>query len=149
MRTILILTFLLTAGNLRAEALQEVNAWRKAYGLSTLVEVPWMTKFAQRKAEYRAARGLKNGHAGPRCPAGCREGTAEATPWWGWLSCCMEETGHYAGAGVAVGDDGDRYMVLLLWGTDGAAPIGRKITPLTGARSTAKLTPNPVRVERR
>lgn len=32
----------------------------------------------------------------------------------GWLACVMEETGDCGGAGVAIGADGQRYMVLLL-----------------------------------
>jgi len=122
-----------------ASGMDEVNYWRTANGLKPFREVPWMKAFAQTKAEYRAARLLKDGHDGPRCPAGCREGTAEATAEFGWLSCCMEETGKWAGAGLAIGADGDRYMVLIVHGLKGHAPIGRRVRPLR----TAHLTPNP------
>jgi len=95
-----------------ASAIEEVNFWRSANGLPRLVEDQVLTSRAQAKAEYRAARLLKNGHDGRRCPQGCREGTGEASPGWGWLACVMEETGDCAGAGVAIGADGQRYMVL-------------------------------------
>ena len=121
-----------------ATAMREVNYWRERNGLPAFVEVPWITASAQHKAEYRAARGLKDGHAGRRHPTGCREGTGEAKPMWGWLTCCMEETGRYAGAGVAIGADGERYMVLQVWGLRGTAPIGRNVRPLR----TAHLTPD-------
>lgn len=129
---------LLIGGVASAMAIEEVNYWRIKNGLPAFTEVPWMTVAAQAKAEYRAARGLKDGHDGPRRPEGCREGTGEATPQWGWLTCCMEETGRYAGAGVAVGADGERYMVLIVHGVYGRAPIGRRIRPLR----TAHLTPD-------
>lgn len=122
-----------------ASGMDEVNYWRSKNGLRAFKEVPWITRAAQKKAEYRAARGLKDGHDGPKCPAGCREGTGEATADWGWLTCVMEETGRWAGAGVAVGSDGERYMVLIVHGARGRAPIGHNIRPL----KTAHLTPNP------
>ena len=127
----------LCASLLPAKAIDEVNAWRKANGLPAFQEDAALTKFAQMKAEYRAARLLKDGHQGPRCPSNCREGTAEAEPWWGWLSCCMEESGKTAGAGVAIGEDGERYMVLVVRGTRGTA-LSRRIRPL----KTAHMTPD-------
>ncbi|MEM9658868.1 MAG: hypothetical protein AAF961_10950, partial [Planctomycetota bacterium] len=120
-------------------------------GLPPFKEVPWMTEFAQRKAEWRAARLAKDGHQGPRCPASCREGTGEATPDWGWLTCCQEEAGTWAGAGVAIGADGQRYMVLIIHGTRGVAPKGRQIG---GGRSrlriinTSALTPDAPVIQR-
>ena len=136
---------LICASSASATAMKEVNHWRTQNGLQPFKEVPWMTKFAQRKAEWRAARLVQNGHQGPPCPAGCREGTGEATPAWGWLTCCQEETGKWAGAGVAIGADGQRYMVLVIHGTQGSAPKGRQIG---GGRSrlriinTSALTPD-------
>lgn len=117
----------LLCGAAVGSAIDEVNHWRKQNGLPAFKEVPWMTDFAQRKAEWRAARLMQNGHAGPSTPPGCREGTGEANPRWGWLTCCQEETGTFAGAGVAIGEDGQRYMVLVVQGTSGSAPRGRKI----------------------
>lgn len=119
-------------------AMQEVNYWRKLNRLPPVVEDPELTKFAQMKAEYRAKRGLKDGHQGPVNPPGTREGTGEATPEWGWLTCVMEETADEGGAGIAVGADGERYMVLVLRG-GGDAPIGRNVRP----HDTSFLTPDP------
>ncbi len=140
-----LLLSMLLASSASATAMQEVNHWRKANGLPELKEVPWITKFAQQKAEWRAARLAQNGHQGPACPAGCREGTGEATPSWGWLTCCQEETGKWAGAGVAIGADGQRYMVLVIHGTQGTASRGRQIGG-GGSRlriiNTSSLTPD-------
>jgi len=127
--------FLLLCVSLTANAtgIQEVNYWRSKNGLKPFIEVHWMTDFCQKKAEYRAARGLKDNHAGKRCPAGCIEGCAESTPDWGWHTCCTEESGRFAGAGVAIGEDGERYMVLLVWGKGGNR---RNIRPLKTAHLT-------------
>ena len=145
-----VLSFLV-ATTAAGAAIDEVNHWRTANGLKPFEEVPWMTEFAQQKAEWRAARLAQNGHQGPPCPPGCREGTGEATSMWGWLTCCQEETGELAGAGVAVGEDGQRYMVLVIQGTKGQAPKGRKIGG-QGARlriiDTSDLTPDAPVIER-
>ncbi len=124
-----------------ATGIQEVNYWRSKNGLKPFIEVPWMTAFCQKKAEYRAARGLKDSHDGPNTPAGCIEGCCESTPDWGWHTCCTEESGRYAGAGVAIGEDGERYQVLLVWGRGGNR---RRIRPL----KTAHLTPDAPRIKR-
>lgn len=147
---VLLLTSLMSS-TASATAMEEVNYWRTQNGLEPLREVPWMTEFAQRKAEWRAARLAQNGHQGPRCPAGCREGCGEAHSNWGWLTCCQEETGELAGAGVAIGADGQRYMVLIIQGTRGTAPRGRQIggrgAPLR-IINTSQLTPDAPRVDR-
>ena len=142
MRALLII--LLINSTAQASALEEVNLWRSKNGLPAFKEDKKLTAAAQHKAEYRAARLLKDGHDGPECPAGCREGTGEAKPEWGWLTCVMEETGTYAGAGVAIGADGERYMVLIVRGIHGHAPNGRQVRPLR----TAHLTPDAPRIER-
>lgn len=97
--------------------LEEVNHWRKANGLPPFKEDKKLTEFAQMKAEYRARNRLQNGHQGPKHPSGTTEGTGETKRGmgWGWLTCCMECDGEYAGAGVAIGaDDNHRYMVLVV-----------------------------------
>lgn len=142
MRTLMLL--LLVSSTASASALDEVNLWRTKNGLSPFKEDKKLTVAAQHKAEYRAARLLKDGHQGPRCPGGCREGTGEAKPEWGWLTCVMEETGQFAGAGVAIGADGERYMVLIVRGTRGSAPHGRRVRPIR----TAQLTPDAPRIKR-
>ena len=136
MRSVVLVLVLNVTAN--AEALDEVKLWRSKNDLPVLVEDKKLTLFAQHKAEYRAARLLKDSHEGPRRPKGCREGTGEARPSWGWLTCVMEETGKYAGAGVAIGADGDRYMVLVVRGSKGYSPRGHYVKPL----STAHLTPD-------
>ncbi|WP_372894520.1 CAP domain-containing protein [Stieleria sp.] len=123
-------------------AFDEVNAWRRAAGLPSFIEDPAMTEFAKRKAEYRAARGLKNGHQGPSVPAGWTEGCGEATATWGWLTCATECDFRYAGAGVAIGADGERYMVFVGRGGSGRALIDPNRYPII---KTAHLTPNPLR----
>ena len=146
----LMLTLLL-ASTASATAMKEVNYWRTHNGLKPLKEVEWMSKFAQRKAEWRAARLAKNGHQGPACPAGCRDGTGEATADWGWLTCCQEESGAWAGAGVAIGADGERYMVLIIHGSHGSTPRGRSIGGRgSGMRiiNTSRLTPDAPRIPR-
>ncbi|MCA9027439.1 MAG: hypothetical protein KDA86_19680 [Planctomycetaceae bacterium] len=140
----IVMLVLLVSSTAHASALEEVNFWRTKNGLPALKEDKELTAAAQHKAEYRAARLLKDGHQGPTCPAGCREGTGEAGPEWGWLTCVMEETGTHAGAGVAIGADGELYMVLILRGTQGHAPLGRQVRPL----STAHLTPDAPRIAR-
>jgi hypothetical protein len=142
MRAVMLL--LLLSSTAQASALQEVNLWRTTNGLPAFQEDERLTAAAQYKAEYRAARLLQNGHQGPPCPPGCREGTGEATAEWGWLSCVMEESGTYAGAGVAIGADGQRYMVLMVRGTQGYAPSGRQVRPLR----TAHLTPDAPQIPR-
>ena len=121
-------------------AFDEVNAWRRAAGLPVLIEDPQMTRFAQMKAEYRAQRGLKNGHQGPSNPSGWTEGCGEATSRWGWLTCATECDFRYGGAGVAIGADGERYMVFVGRGGSGRALLNPNQYPII---QTAHLTPNP------
>ncbi|MDM4015169.1 CAP domain-containing protein [Roseiconus lacunae] len=111
-------------------AFDEVNAWRRGAGLPQIAEDPAMTAFAQKKAEYRAARGLKNGHQGPSVPAGWTEGCGEATASWGWLTCATECDFQYGGAGIAIGRDGERYMVFVGRGGSGRALINPNRYPI-------------------
>ncbi len=129
----------------RADAMDEVNEWRRRSGLPQFVEDPQMTKFAEMKARYRAERNLRNGHQGPTAPAGWHEGTGEATPTWGWLTCEMESDFKYAGAAMCVGRDGTRFMVLVCRGGTGRALLPRQNAPV---HDTSYLTPNPPRVGR-
>lgn len=142
MLSIALITFV---ENSAGDAMDEVNEWRRRSGLRPFIEDPAMTQFAQQKARYRAANHLRNGHQGPRPPAGWHEGTGEATANWGWLTCEMESDYTYAGAGVCVGRDGTRYMVLVC--RDGS---GRALLPRQGApvHSTSHLTPHPPTVDR-
>jgi hypothetical protein len=56
----------------------------------------------------------------------------------------MEEDATHGGAGVAIGDDNERYMVLVVRGGSGIAPRGRNVRPI----ATAHLTPNAPRMRR-
>jgi hypothetical protein len=144
MKWLLVMTIVLTTQAVAsADAMDEVNEWRKLCGLPPLIEDPAMTKFAAMKARYRAQRNLRNGHQGPRPPAGWREGTGEAYAVWGWLTCETESDFKYAGAGICVGADGTRFMVLVCRGGSGRALLPRQNSPV---HNTSHLTRNPPRV---
>ncbi len=130
-----------------SEAWAEFNEWRRLCGLPQIKESPEMTAFAQNKANYRAFYRLKNNHAGPKAPDGWREGCAEAFPFWGWLSCRQEEDALEGGAGLAVGLDGERYMVLVLRGGSGRCLLatGRDNTPV---HDTSYMSKRPWRIPR-
>lgn len=142
-RLLLVSVFAMTATVFaHGGAFDEVNAWRRGAGLPQLMEDPAMTKFAQAKAQYRAARGLKDGHQGPSVPSGWTEGCGEAKASWGWLTCATECDFQYAGAGVAMGADGERYMVFVGRGGSGRALIDPNRYPII---KTSHLTPAPAR----
>jgi hypothetical protein len=129
-----------------ADGMDEVNEWRRRTGLPRFVEDPAMTRFAEMKARYRAQRNLRDGHQGPTPPAGWHEGTGEAKPSWGWLTCESESDYQYAGAAVCVGADGTRFMVLVCRQGSGRALISRHRAPV---HDTSSLTPDPPRVDGR
>lgn len=118
-------------------AIEEVNHWRRANGLPEFIEDAVLTQFCQHKAEYRALNGLRNGHDGPKPPGGCVEGTGEASHEWGWLTCAMEDSGTHAGAGMCIGWDDERYMVLVV------RPPGRRLLSHVTPIDTSHLSPNP------
>lgn len=118
----------------------EFCEWRRLAGLPQIRHDEDMTLFAQGKARWQAERGLDGGHDGPGCPSGWREGTAKAAKSWGWLTCCQEEDAAYGGAGMCVGRDGERHMVLVLRGGTGRPLIPRRRIPVF---KTAHLSPNP------
>ena len=144
MRLAALATIIVTlVATVNADGMAEVNEWRRRSGLPPFVEDPRMTEFAKMKARYRAERNLRDGHQGPKAPAGWHEGTGEATSSWGWLTCEMESDFKYAGAGLCVGRDGTRYMVLVCRGGSGRALVPRQNSPV---HNTSHLTPNPPRV---
>ena len=120
-----------------ADGWAEFCEWRRRMGLPQVQQDPAMMAFAQNKANYQASR-LISGHAGPRTPAGWREGTGNAAASWGWLTCCMEEDARFGGAGMAYGRDGQRYMVLVVRGGSGRALVRRRNLPTF---NTSHLTP--------
>ncbi len=131
------------AATASADGMAEVNEWRRRCGLPPFLEDPTLTEFALAKARYRAERNLRDGHRGPKPAATWHEGTGEASPSWGWLTCEMESDFKYAGAGVCVGSDGTRYMVLVCREGSGRALLARQNAPV---HNTSYLTPNPPRV---
>lgn len=126
-----------------ADGNAELAEWRRRVGLPRFTVDANLTRFAQMKAEYRAKRGLKDGHQGPRNPPGTREGCGEASAHWGLLVCSMEEDFTHAGVGIAIGGDGERYMVAVFRGGSGRALIPRQNIPI---HNTSYLTPNPPRM---
>jgi hypothetical protein len=144
MRLLIIVAVLMTvATSVQADGMDEVNEWRRRTGLPLFIEDPEMTKFAQMKARHRAENNLRNGHQGPKPPARWHEGTGEASSLWGWLTCEMECDFTYAGAGLCVGKDGTRYMVLVCRGGSSRPFISRRSVPV---HSTSHLTPKPARI---
>ena len=137
---LLVIALVFSTGTAFGDGMDEVNEWRRRSGLPVFIEDPAMTQFAAMKARYRAERNLRDGHRGPSAPAGWHEGTGEAQPMWGWLTCEMESDFKYAGAAMCVGVDGTRFMVLVCRGGSGRALIGRQGAPV---HKTAYLTPNP------
>lgn len=110
----------LTSGFAQADGLAEVNAQRARAGLPPLTPDAEFQRFAQGKAEWQAARGIClsngfNGHEGPAVPTRGAEGTGHASHDWGWVTCRMWTRGSWpAGAGLAIGTDGKRYMCLVI-----------------------------------
>lgn len=117
------------------EALDEVNAIRKANGLTPYVRDESLTKAAARCAAARAARFLF-GHTENDfafVPAGARADAAGCAAWYpseGWGSCAMFDDYQFAGAAWVMGADGRRYMHLYVRGGSGAH-IGQRV-PLNG-----------------
>jgi hypothetical protein len=104
------------------DALDEVNAARAARGLPPFARDPGLTSAAQAAADHRAQYFIA-GHIGGGMgdfgflppgiwadAAGC--GAMEAS--WGWNTCCTYEHYQSAGAAVAWGRDGRRYMHLFV-----------------------------------
>jgi hypothetical protein len=131
-----------------AGAFEEVNEWRRRTGLPAFKMDKKMMEFARTKARFRALNDLRDSHTGPRnlpLPAGWCEGTGEATPEWGILTCCLEEDHIFIGAHVVVNSTtGLRYMVLVLRGGSCRALIPRNNIP---TYNTSYLTPKPETVK--
>lgn len=106
------------------DAWAELTAQRAHFGLPPMVEDSQLSAWAQMKAEWQAARGVGlhsggNGHEGPNCGVGYTEGTGCLEPAAGWATCAFKSAGSpVAGAGLALGTDGRRYMCLVIRGTN-------------------------------
>jgi hypothetical protein len=123
MKTIIfgVCVLLAVAGRASAweDALDEVNAARKARGLPAYARDDNLTRAAAGCAEFRAVR-LMAGHTSndfAALPAGAMATAAGCAAWepgLGWGSCCTYERYTYAGAAYEVGRDGKRYMHLFV-----------------------------------
>lgn len=100
-------------------ALAEVNATRATRGLPPFLEDASLTAAAVDAANFRAGQ-LIAGHTAndfAYLPAGARAdaaGCAAWTPDWGWGACATYDNFTHAGAGIAFGTDGRRYMHLFV-----------------------------------
>lgn len=100
------------------DALDEVNATRKANGLPPFTRDDGLTTAALQCSAYRASRGIE-GHVNDFSfvPAGSSASAAGCAAWpqgMGWGSCCTYENWRHAGAAYCVGSDGRRYMHLFV-----------------------------------
>lgn len=101
------------------DALDEVNAARAARGLRPYILDGRLAEAAQLAAQYRAERRIA-GHTSNDfgfLPVGSDATAAGCAAWpseLGWGACCTYEAWTYAGAAVAVGPDGQRYMHLFV-----------------------------------
>jgi len=124
-----LLLFLATIqGEAWGGAWAELNAQRAHLGLPPMIPDEEATRFAQMKAEYQAARGIRgfhpdsarrtgmSGHEGPSFHRPHVEGTGCSRDGY-WMTCAMRSLGQpRAGAGMATGRDGSRYYVLIVLG---------------------------------
>jgi hypothetical protein len=100
-------------------ALAEVNATRALRGLPPFIEDAGLTAAAVSAANSRAAQ-LIAGHTAndfAHLPADCSADAAGCAAWepgLGWGACCTYEQFTYAGAAIALGSDGRRYMHLFV-----------------------------------
>lgn len=149
MRYLIATACLLLCSIANGEPFAELNAQRAHFGLPPLIEDAELTRFAQMKAEWQArykvnlARGY-NGHEGPSGPGGCTEGTGQVDPMWGWATCAVWIKGVYrAGAGIAIGDDGKRYMCLIVRCPNNAPEVSSNDRNML---DTSHMTPNAPRI---
>lgn len=136
-----------------ADSFEEMNAQRANLGLAPLIRNEDLMKAAQYKAEWLAAHQIKagrdywqhrnpDGSFGPMIGAGYIEGIGAQDPGAGWCSCAMRTIGqHEAGTGLAIGEDGIRYMVLFVKGRN--LPETNVVRPLV---NTSWRSPNAPRI---
>ena len=151
MRWTAVLTLLLCTYAVAGTPLDECNAQRAHYGLPPLVEDARLSEWAQCKAVWQAAHDVSlangyNGHEGPQLGMGYIEGTGVLDPDAGWGTCAFRVEGSWpAGAGLAIGANGKRYMCLILR----ISNEQYRERPTVGALSnTSPMSPDPPRVPR-
>lgn len=139
-----------TLSTAHAKAMEEVNAQRANFGLPPLVEDAALSQWAQQRAEYFARHHISiyngyNGHEGTSPGPGYVEGGGalpKSSPQDAWCSCAMRTVGNFqAGAGVAWGSDGVRYMCLVI-----RAPSTRDGGLRRPLVATSHLTPEAPRI---
>lgn len=119
------------------DALAEVNAARAARGLPPLIPDPGLTAAARAAADYRAMYRIAGHVPGgmgdfgflPLGTTADSAGCGALEPSWGWGTCCTYENYQFAGAAVAWGADGRRYMHLFVRGNNG---FGSGLRPAWG-----------------
>lgn len=101
------------------DAIDEVNAARRFWGLRPFIRDEGLTRGAKGLAKYRAER-LIRGHTHDdyaALPAGCRadaSGCGACATWWGWYCCLTEDSARYAGCAWCWGSDGKRYQAIFV-----------------------------------
>jgi len=101
------------------DALSEVNAARAARGLRPYLRDEGLTLAAERAASFRASLRIA-GHTKndfsflPPGSSASAAGCGALDPSWGWASCCTYDGYARAGAAVAYGADGRRYMHIFV-----------------------------------
>ena len=101
------------------DALDQLNAQRKARGLRPYLRDDGLTRAAKGAAKYRAER-LMDGHTRndfSAVPPGSHASAAGCAAWpasMGFGSCCCYETWRYAGAASCRGRDGRIYHHLFV-----------------------------------
>ena len=102
------------------DALDEVNAVRKAKGLKPFIRDQGLTEGAKAVASYRADHlcRLHTQNDFAFLPEGVEAkfaGCGAETDRWGWVACCTyDRKCQHAGAAWARGRDGRRYMSIFV-----------------------------------
>ncbi len=112
----------LESGDAASDALSEVNQARAARGLAPFLRDEGLTIAAKRCAETRArwriaghlTGGMGDFAALPAGSSAAAGGCGALEPSWGWQTCCAWDGYSTAGAAVAIGHDGKRYMHLFV-----------------------------------
>lgn len=102
------------------DGLDEVNAARAARGLKPFIRNDALTAGAKACADFRAASRIQvhTSNDFAFAPAGANVSATGCAAWpvsLGWGACCTFDNYTHAGAGIAYGPDGLRYMSLFVY----------------------------------
>lgn len=108
-----------------SSAFENVNRQRMSRGLRPFVFSEGLTRAAEKVAAIKAANCLSGHLSGPmsdfamlepgvQCAATGADGSKISANDPNWYTCCMDEPYVYAGAGSAIGPDGNKYMSLFV-----------------------------------